>query len=325
MSLHLPTRLAAVMVVGWIVPLTGCGKSNTKETKPEPSKPGDARGTSAPGVPGPSSTSATPGTPPVAVGSATPQGPSQPAAERFLKDLAAAAASPSPLPTDLLGRVSPAFLKVIGKPVLATEDAARGYSPSAAEGWLRRAGTSLGATPSLLPGYGSADGAVFVGTANNGAGHFLLRLVPAGSGWQVGWFQIGTAKANEPPKSSTSDGPFQDFAAQGFLDAITGTAAGSTDDRMVLLGAILSPKLRAALGADPFTQDKERGYDYSPAKLSPLPDALTDPNGPYVRTPTGPGQFKIELTKGGTTKAWSLKLVKGAGPTEWLIDEFTPL
>jgi hypothetical protein len=323
MNLHLSTRLATVLVVGWIMSFAGCGKPSPKpETKPDTSKPADIRGTSTPVVPGPGSTSAVPVSVPAAPAVLPAQGPIQDAADRFLKDLRAAATSPGPFPAAVLGRVSPVFLKVIGKPVLATEDAARGYSPSAAEAWLRRAGGSLGAIGS---GYGSSAGAVFVGTANNGAGHFLLRLVPAGSGWQVGWLQLGTAKANDPQKAASADEPFQDFAAQIFLDAITGTAAGSTDDRIALLGAILTPKLRAAFGADPFAQDKERGYDYSPAKLAPVPEGLTDPNGPYTRTLTGPGEFKIELTKGGVKKAWSLKLIKGTEPTEWFIDEFAPL
>jgi hypothetical protein len=310
-----------VLLAGLILTFAGCGKT---EPTPQGGQSADPKGSNPSGTAAEATTSQ-PGSP---TSSATlipallpPQDPIQKSAEAFISDLMTAAANPGPFPADLLNRVSPTFLKVIGKPILSPAATAKGYSPEAAEGWLRRAGAGLaGLSPPT--GYGSSTGAVFVGSVHNGAGRFLLRMSPEEGGWKVAWFQLGSAKTGESPKPSSPFEPFEDFAALAFLDSITGVAALPKDERMLLLGAILSPKLRAEWG-EPFEQDKSRGYDFSPSNLGRVADAFSDPNGSYSRTLTGPvGEFKVELTKGGSVKAWTLKLVKGQTPGEWLVDEF---
>ncbi len=320
MSSLQPTRTAAVLLAGLILTFAGCGKT---EPTSQGGKSADPKGSTPTGTTA-GATASQPGSPtsptPLVPVLLPPQDPVQKSAEKFISDLMTAAANPSPLPAELLNRVSPTFLKVIGKPVLLPAETAKGYSHGAAEEWLRRAGTGL-AGLGLPTGYGSSTGAVFVGSVHNGTGRFLLRMSPGDGGWKVDWFQLGSAKTGEPSKPSSPDEPFQEFAALAFLDSITGVATLPKEERMLLLGAILSPKLRAEWG-EPFEQDKARGYDFSASNLGRLADGFSDPNGPYTRTPTGAGQFKVELTKGGTVKAWSLKLIKGPNPGEWLVDEF---
>lgn len=317
MTPHRLGRSAAVIAAaGLALALAGCGKGDP--AKPADSKPADGKGGTTPPPASRQPADGQPGTSgPAMLG---PQDPAQKAAEQFVTDLRAAADKPGPVPAELVNRLSPAFRKVVGKPLLTDADKQRGYSPDAAGEWLRRAAGPL--TGIGLPtGYGSPAAAVFVGSFGNGTGRLLLRMVPADGGWKVDWFGLGTAKAVEL-KPTSPDGPYQDFAAQAFLDALTGTATPK-EDRALLLGAIISPKLRKAW-AEPFDQDKARGYDYSRAKLVELADKLGGGTTAYTRTPTGGDQFKVELTKGKDTKAYTLKLTKGTGPGEWLVDEFTP-
>ncbi|MDB5311990.1 MAG: hypothetical protein JWO38_6192 [Gemmataceae bacterium] len=323
MTLLTSARPAVVLAAGLFLVLTGCGKA--EPTKADDTKPADLKGTSLTPPPGPTpgepvGTPPTPPTPPAPTGPVVlhPQDQAQEAATKFIADLRAAVEKPGPFPADLLTRLSPAFLKTIGKPTLSPDDKQRGYSTEAAGAWLQRAGGAL-AGIGLPTGYGSPTAAVFVGSFNNGGGRFLLRLVQADGAWKVDWFGLGTAKTTDG-KAAATDGPFQEFAAQAFLDALTG-GAQSREDRALLLGAILSPKAREVWAA-PFSQDKEQGYEFSKSKLVELADKLGGGVGAYAVTPVGPDQFKVELTKGGMTTVRTLKLVKGPGPGEWQVDEF---
>jgi hypothetical protein len=96
------------------------------------------------------------------------------------------------------------------------------------------------------------------------------------------------------------------------------------DARVLLAGALITPRYRAALGADPGNQDKATGYDYNPGWLkTKLPEVGGAAEG-YSLTPAGPESFKVELARGGMKKAYTLKLVKGATAGRWQVDEFLP-
>ena len=308
--------VAVVAVAGLALALAGCG-GKPEPSKPADTKPADSKGNSPTPPAGGQPAGGQTGTAgPAMLG---PSDPAQKAAEQFVTDLRAAADKPGPIPAELVNRLSPAFRKVIGKPLLTDADKQRGYSTDAAGAWLRRAAGPL--TGIGLPtGYGSPAVAVFVGSFGNGTGRLLLRMVPGEGGWKVDWFSLGTAKAVEL-KPTSPDGPYQDFAAQAFLDALTGTAT-SKDDRALLLGAVCSPRLRQAW-AQPFDQDKARGYDFSQTKLAIEAERLGGGTTAYTLTPTGGDLFKAELTKGKDTKAYTLTLTKDTGPGEWLVDEFT--
>jgi hypothetical protein len=303
----------AALAAGALAALIGCGKGTP--TKPDDKPAGDKGGPPSSGTPSQPGTAPSAGAGPAVL---RPNDPAQEAVTRFVTDLRAAAEKTDPFPPAVMDRVSPAFLKVIGKPVRTDADKQRGYSASEAEAWLRRAGVALNGI-GLPTGYGSPAAAVFVGSFGNGVGRVLIRTVPADGGWKVDWFQLGTAKTDDW-KPATGDAPFQDFAVQAFADALTGNAT-SKGDRELLLGAVLSPKLRHEW-AEPFAQDKERGYDYNATKLGELIDKLGGGATAYTRAPAGADRFKLELTKGGKPEAHTLKLVKGAAG-DWQVDEFT--
>jgi hypothetical protein len=77
--------------------------------------------------------------------------------------------------------------------------------------------------------------------------------------------------------------------------------------------------------ASPFGQDKDRGYDYQPAALELRLKDLAPGGGSYSRTRAGAeAVYAVELTAGGAKKGYTLRLVKGTGPGEWLVDAFDP-
>jgi hypothetical protein len=312
--MSLPKSLIVVFILG----VFGCGKSEPSKSVevkpgekkddapiPTPSGPGASNpgGPMAPAMPGPALLA--------------PTDPVQQAAEKFVTDLLKA--SSAPLPQDLMDRISPTFLKVIGKPLLSEADKKAGYSSETAQAWLRRAGSAMnGVGPPT--GYGSPSAAVFVGTSIGGGPRFLLRMVQTDGGWKAAWFELGTVKTPDVNTTST-DGPYQDFAVLAFLDALTGNAS-SKEDRTALLGGLLSAKLKT-VWAEPFQQDKDRGSDYSAKLLAEHLDKLGGASTGFTRTPIEGDTAKIELMKGEAKTIYTLKLVKGAAPGEWLVDEFT--
>src|SRR5262249_20633809 len=155
-----PKSVCALAACG-LLALTGCGTS-------VPSKPADTKGSAAATGASAPQTGGSPVAPNAPAPSLlTPQDPIQQAAEKFIADLRAAAEKSDPVPPALMGRVSPAFRKAVGKPVLSESDKARGYSADAAQAWLRRAAGSLNGI-GLPTGYGSPVAAVFVGSFGNG-------------------------------------------------------------------------------------------------------------------------------------------------------------
>jgi len=299
--------------------LAGCGKA-AEPTKPEEPKPG---GTTAP-VPAPGGATDQPGThtpmPPTVPGptNLTPSDPSQQLAMQFIQDLRIASEKPEPLPADFLPRLSPAFLKTIGKPLRSDDDKKLGYSANEASAWLKNLGARLVGV-GLPTGYGSPTAAVLTGVTGNGSGRFLIRMT-FHEGWKVDWVSLGSI-AVPPIKPASTESSYQDFAALAFLDALTSTAT-SKDDRVRLLGGVSSTKLKAAW-AEPFEQDKASGLDYNPTKLGIKLDELGRGVTGLSRTPADGDTFKVELAKGDAKTSYTLKLVKGAAPGEWLVDEFT--
>ena len=302
------------------IALVGCGKA--EPTKSEVSSSGKIDA-STPPIAGPTIAASTTGIAPLAPTPPAPaflepNDPTQQLAERFIADLRIASDKAEPLPAELLNRVSPAFLKIIGKPLLSDADKKHGYSEGAASIWLRHVGTQLvGIAPPN--GYGSPSVAVLIGSWGNGAGRFLIRMVFA-EGWKVDWFSLGTIKAPAQKPTST-EGSYQDFAVLAFLDALTGNPT-SRDDRIALLGGVTSTKLKNAW-AEPFEGDKARGYDFNATKLGLKLDELGTGVTAFARVSGSSDSYVIEMAKGESKAVYALKLVKGATPGEWLVDEFT--
>ena len=302
-----------------LVLAVGCSKA-TEPPKVEQPKPGEKKTEPPAVIPGPQAPIGPGPTPPTPPGPSllAPNDPIQQVSERFITDLRAAAEKPDPLPAELLARVSPAFLKVIGKPLLSDADKAAGYSASAASNWLKNTGTQLVGI-GLPTGYGSPTSAVMTGSFGNGAGRVLIRMTFEG-GWKIDWLSLGSVKA-DLAKPTSPDGPDQDFAVMAFLDALTSTAM-PREERIRLLGGTMSPKLKAAW-AEPFDGDRARGEDYNATKLGLELDKYAKIVTGIRRTPAGANGFTVELPLSGRVLNFDLKLTKGAAPGLWLVDEFT--
>lgn len=238
-----------------------------------------------------------PTAPPAAAGPVSPTDPRLTAAQSFATALVAGKAEPDAL--------TPAFGKTLGVPVVA-------------KAWLVAAGNKLAALGPIAPPDGTSVGdgsAVFVGPA--GTGRYLARV----AGGKIDWFGVGTAKTNDLPKSATAEDALQEFAVLAFLDAMTGTAI-TGEDRAPLLAAVMSEGYRQK-AATPFQADKDRGEDYNRAKLSTLFDGFGAGATEFTRTRTGAAQFKVEITKGGSKRAFKLGLVRTTAGA-WVVDEFLP-
>jgi hypothetical protein len=299
-----------------LVVLTGCGK--TESAKPE-DKPGDKKGSDPTPAPTPSSSKkddTVPTLPPTKGPSIlAPNEDSQQHAERFIADLRIAVDAPAKMP-DLLPRISPAFLKTIGKPLRSEADRKAGYSADAAAAWLRQAGTPLVGI-GLPTGYGTKTEAVLTGSFGNGTGRFLIRMVFA-EGWKVDWFSLGTLPA-QPLAAASVDHAYQDFGVLAFMDSITANS-NPKEVRIPLLAASIMPKLRDAW-ATPFGQDKDQGFDYNPGLLGQKAQDLAAGVTGFTRTAEG-DTYKIELAKGAEKSNYKLKLTKGTSPGEWQVEEF---
>lgn len=302
-----PPKTIAVLLAAWLLlALAGCG-GKTNPTTGDVAK-GDKKGgdpKAGPGTPSP--------TVPVEV---KPKDVAQLAAEAFIRDMQAGTVSPD--------RLTPGFLKVVGKPLAFDSDKAAGYSKDEAEKWLKRIGSGL--TFGIPTGYTLPGVAVFTGTFQgpNKKGRVLLRMAEDGGTWKADWFQLATVAADDPRKPQTADEPFQDFAVAAAVDAVADKDGLPAADRAPLIGGALSPRLRENL-ATPFAQDKEKGYDYNPALLIQKAADLGKGVEKYARTPDAGGTtYKVDATAaGGAKKSYTLKLVKGPTPGVWLVDEFT--
>jgi len=315
------SRLAA-LALGLALALPGCGKNEPAKGEPDKAKDKGKPDSGGP-APSPSAVTTNPGATPAAGGPAEvrPTDPAQTAAEKFVKEFRDGAVKPDEL--------SPTFLKVVGKPIGPFDaDKARGYSTDEAARWLRAVRGGLGAdAPNLgLPtGHAQAGVAVFTGTLQpKERGRYRLRLAQDGGAWKLDWFQVANLPADEPRKPQTADEPFQDFAARAFLDAVTDKGVMTPDARVRLVGALLSPRYRTALGADPGNQDKGQGYDYNPGWLKPKLAEVGGGADSYTCAPAGPDVFRVEFTKGGAKTAHTLRLVRGPVAGTWLVDEFAP-
>lgn len=279
--------LAAVFAVA------GCGQPPAPSAKDDKGGPG-------PAVAPPAN---------IPSGPVAPNADSSVAAGKFVGDLLSTSADPN--------KLSPAFLKVVGKPVLSADDKAKGYNPSTAQGWLNRVGAAL--TQIGPPaGFTAANSAVFTGP--NGGGRYLVRMTQADGSWKVDYFSLGTATENKVETPKTADEAFQDFAVLGFLHAATSTAL-PREDRVPLAAALLSAKFRADR-VGPVADDADQGFDYNRGKLGNILDGLGQGATALSRTRTGADTFRAEITRGGAAKAYTVKLVRDPAGG-WLIDDVT--
>lgn len=212
-------------------------------------------------------------------------------AAAFLSSVQAGKATPEEL--------APAFRSQIAEPVLEA-DRATGFSRSAAEKWLQQY-SNQSFQLDAKPVFTTANAAGFRG--NTGERTFSLRLVKAPTGWLVDWFApVGPAGVKLPVNSA------EGFAAAAFLDAVV-----SKSERLV--EGMLSPAAKTR-EAPPFASDKARGYN----------------RGVLLRRVeefrSGAVAYNLAAITGDTAtgtlgdKPFTLKLIPGTEPGQWLVDAF---
>jgi hypothetical protein len=237
-------------------------------------------------------------------------------AKHFLKAVSDGTATPAML--------TPEFKKVIAEPVFA-DDQAKGYSDDAAGQWLLRfkglpplemTGPVVVGDAALVIAGRADEQAALTGRPDPSQIHAALRVVRSGGGYLIDWFfpaavnPAGTYVVTGQPAATG-------FAASAFLDAVCGK-----DDR--LAEGLMTPRYKAAL-APPLPSDK-RGYN-----RGLLGNKLADLRGnfpgynlsqPAEGTVSGALVKPGERDPGAARKPFTLKLVKGDRPWDWLVDEF---
>ena len=291
--------------------LPGCNgpapKPDKKEEKKDEPKSGEAPVTPGAGTPGT-------GTPDAPAPKST-LGPIEPEADQF----ATAFRRDVVMGTAKADALSAAFLKAVGKPLVFQSDKDKGVSTGSAESWLRKVGEGVNfGLETKRPD--QAGAVVYLRGALQKPGGYCLRLVKEGGAWKVDWLSVSAVEGTvtAPP---TPEGAAQGFAVAAFVE----TVAGMPDEvRAAPLAAAVTPALRAAW-APPFEQDRSAGYDYNPAAL--VRKATNEIGGgttAYTAARVGDlPEFKVELTKPAGKKTFVVKLVKGTGPSEWLVSEVT--
>lgn len=311
------TFRALVPLAGCVlaVALAGCGGS-----KPQADKKGDAPKDGPKGDPGAPPAPAPAPEPKNTLGAAD-KGATD-AATAFLRDLGQGAAKPDALTVP--------FLKAVGKPLVFPSDKEKGYSADNAGTWLKRAGDAVSFGLPLKQD--QVGDAVFVsgtftgprlGTDPTKTGTYCLRLAKDAGAWKVDWLSLTSADAGPVTAPQTPEGVAQAFALSAFVGLAADATGLARDERGLALGAALSPELRAKL-APPFEQDRAAGLDFNPGKL--VTECVKVGGGTAAfaaaRAADGP-TFAVELTKPAGKKAYTVKLVRGPGPHEWLVAELT--
>lgn len=214
--------------------------------------------------------------------------------------------------------LSPALLDAAGKPWELPEDITNKLSPKAAERWLRGVGEGRTFSPSL--DRKQAGEVVYFRGALQPAGGYSLRMVKLGGAWKVDWLSVSSVASPKLITAPGADEAFQEFAVSAFAEVVADGTALQQPLRAPLLARALTPALRTAW-APPFDSEKPQGYDYSPGKLTRK--AVEDGGGTTALSvaKTGDATFAVEFTKPAGKKVLTVKVVKGAGPGEWLVSE----
>ncbi len=303
---------ALVLSVGLFLALPGCG-SGDKPAADNKDKKDDKKDTSTP-TPTPNRTPAPePPKPPEKVDFTVGVGKD---AMDFLQAVRMGMAKPEQL--------SAGFVKAIGLPTELPSDKEKGYSASAAEGWLSRLGMSTGFGPAFHAKQ-TGDAAFIRGGLVGKQGGYSLRMVKDGAAWRTDWLSASSVeiKGAAAVPANDADAIAREFAATALFEAICDKDAMPQSERWAVIAAGLTPALRKAW-ADPFDGDKAKGYDYSPTKLGVKVAEIGGNAESLSFTPQGDA-FRVEVTKaGGAKAAYLVKLVKGTTPGQWLVESITP-
>lgn len=299
-TLRLPAAWA--WVVGLTLGACGCGGQQSRPDPPTSSGPAAAPPPTQAPPP------ASPDRPPqrIDVNSA--------AGQEAVEFLTAVAAGSAPA-----RRLSAGFVRLVGLPVELPADKERGYSPDAAETWLRRVGARLTGLGPMTEAHQAGDVAVFRGSFTGGS--YWLRMVREGDGWKADWLSLSSVPLilGRADAATSGDALLREFAAAALAAAICDQDAMPREERVAVVAAGLTPAFRSRW-ADPFAGDRAKGYDYSPAQLGVRIDALGKGAGAVTVAPAGDSQVQVEIARGGQKAAYTFRLVRGTGPGQWLVD-----
>ena len=294
-------------------PAPQADKKDNKKDEPKP-EPGTNPTPPTPPAPGPE------GPPKSTLGEVEP--PANKAAEDFISAMNQGAAKADAL--------SAAFVKAVGKPLVFPSDKEKGFSADAATSWLRKVGDGVSINLPLFRK--QAGDLVYIRGSISGprlgkeagkTGSYCLRLLKEAGAWKVDWLSLSSVDEVAPAPLSTPEAAAQGFAVAAFAETVADLNGMPKDERAPVIAAALAPALRAAWAA-PFDQDKAQGYDYSPGKLGTEATRIGGGTTAFTATRVGDlPEFKVELTKPAGKKTYVVKLVKGAGPNEWLIADVT--
>lgn len=304
-TLRLLTAALLAAVIGLTV---GCGGPPAKlDAKKDEAKKGDILPPKPDDIPTPKP----PDTPPKTTLGAVEKAADD-AATAFRRDLVTGVAKADAL--------SATFLKAVGKPAQLPSDKARGYSTDTAASWLRKVGETVNFGPEMKRE--QAGDVAYLRGALQKPGTYSLRLVKEGGAWKVDWLSISSVENGTVTTTPTPEGAALGFAVAAFVELTADVSGMPAEERAVALGAALTPALRTAW-ASPFDQDKNAGLDFNPAALVRKATAeIGGGTSAYTATRVGDlPEFTVELTKPAGKKKYTVKLVKGAAPHEWLVSE----
>lgn len=269
-------------VLCWLVALAAVGCTKQASVPPGPEKVADPK-------PGGGPPALTPAVAPAPAGDAT----------AFAKDFLKAVHEG----TATAAQLTPPFKKVIAEPVFEA-DQALGYSDSAADNWLKQYQGKLTA-PSVYAFGATPDAQLFTAFLPGEKPRAVtLRLAKGAGVWLVDWFLPAEVAATLPP---TGDAPA--FAAAAFLEAMLGRNSQAA-------GGLMTADAKKRL-APPFAGEK-RPFNAGilDQKLAAYRGAFTG----FTLAKVENGVATGELT-GATKKPFTLKLVAGERPFDWLVDD----
>jgi hypothetical protein len=223
-------------------------------------------------------------------------------------------------------QLSPWFVKAIGLPISFPADKAKGYSTDAAEGLLKRTlfQHNLG-LPSISKQVGEV--ALFRGMfIGEDSGGYCLRMVHEGGSWKVDWLSLTSVSIQGGALNTASaDTVCQEFTIAAVVGLLMDKDAHTKEDRAVVLGAGLTPALKKKW-AEPLDSDKAEGFDYNRGSLTQKAATFSAGVQSFAFTQQGSStDFSVDATlSDGTKKAYLVKLAKGPGPGQWLVDDVIP-
>jgi hypothetical protein len=222
-------------------------------------------------------------------------------------------------------RLTNGFVRAIGLPAAFPADKAKGFSADAAEGLLKRA-LAPHVTGPLDKSKQIGDVALFRGSFNGKPGDIFLRMIVEGGAWKVDWLSVSSTAIQGPElMNSSNETAGQEFTVAAVLGLLTDKAGLPKEDRAVVLAAGLTPALKKKW-ADPLDSDKTDGYDYNRALLAKKASDFGAGVVSFSFTPqAGSPDYRVELIRDGGAKAsFIVKLAKGAGTGQWLVDDVVP-